>query len=134
MNDPDGPSHRLIEQRLRNRAMEALETLSKGDYGVREVGSVEYVEQFFDTIDDDAPWRWRDWTCFTPREVRALAEVQRLLTAACDATPEIQTDNEFITSGWPARIQPSAREALEEMRARGRFREDVEKERPSLPG
>jgi hypothetical protein len=29
------PSERLVEQRLRNRAMEALEALSEGNEGVR---------------------------------------------------------------------------------------------------
>jgi hypothetical protein len=133
MNDLEHPSRRLVEQRLRNRAMEALATISNGDSGVREVGLVEYVEQFFDVIDDDAPWHWREWTCFTSHEVKALAEVQRLLRAACVATPDAHTEDKFIGSGWPTRIQPSARQALEAMRARGRFREDVEEDRPSLP-
>jgi hypothetical protein len=44
---------------MRNRAMEALEALSDGDVGVRDVGVGEYVEQFFDVISDDIPWRWR---------------------------------------------------------------------------
>ena len=113
--------------------MEALDALSKGNDGVREVGLVEYVEQFFDVIDDAAPWHWQEWTCFTPGEVQALAEVQGLLRAACTATPEAQSEDEFINSGWPTRIQPGARKALEMMRARGYFREDVEEEHPSLP-
>jgi hypothetical protein len=108
MNDVEHPSQRLVEQRLRNRAMEALDALSKGDNGIREVGLAEYVEQFFDVIDDDAPWHWREWTCFTPHEVQALAEVQRLLRAACTATPDAQSEDQFISSGWPTRIQPSA--------------------------
>lgn len=64
---------------MRNRAMEALEALSEGDSGVRSVGVVEYVEQFFDVISDDIPWRWRGWSCFTTEEVEALDEVLRLL-------------------------------------------------------
>ncbi|WP_200211092.1 hypothetical protein [Micromonospora coerulea] len=133
MNDVEHPSQRLVEQRLRNRAMKALEALSKRDNGVRGVGLVEYVEQLFDVIDDDVPWHWREWTCFTPHEMHALAEVQRLLRAACTATPDAQSEKQFIGSGWPIRSQPSARQALEAMRARGRLREDVEEERPSLP-
>jgi hypothetical protein len=88
--DIDRPSERLVEQRLRNRAIEALETLSDGDRGVRAVGVVEYVEQFFDVIDDVAPWHWREWTCFTAHEVQALAKVQQVLTEACAATPQIR--------------------------------------------
>ena len=128
------PSQRLVQQRLRNRAMEALETLSDGDEGVRAVGAAEYVNEFFDVIDDWAPWHWKEWVCFTPEEVAALDEVQQSLLAACAATPRLCSEEEFIDSGWPARIRPFAAGALELMRARGRFREDLEEDQPSLPG
>ncbi|MCW2761738.1 MAG: hypothetical protein JWR85_1939 [Marmoricola sp.] len=118
---------------MRNRAMEALEALSEGDSGVRTLGVGEYVEQFFDVISDDIPWHLREWSCFTTEEVGALDEVLRLLNAACAATPQIDTEDEFIASGWPARLQPPAARALGLMRARGRFREDVEEESPSDP-
>lgn len=116
---------------MRNRAMEALVASSEGDLGVRNVGNGEYVEQFFDVISDDIPWHWRDWSCFTPEEVERLAAVHGLLKAACAATPRIETDDDFIASGWPGRIQPAARTALDMMEARGRFREDVEEDAPS---
>jgi hypothetical protein len=46
--------------------------------------------------------------------------------------PHITTDDDaFIASGWPGRIQPAARRALDVMQARDRFREDVEEETPS---
>jgi len=131
VDDNERPSERLVEQRMRNRAMEALEALSEGDSGVRSVGVGEYVEQFFDVINDDIPWHWRDWSCFTPEEVERLDEVHGLLKAACDATPLIDTDDDFIASGRPVRIQPAARKALDVMRTRGRFREDVEEDAPS---
>lgn len=111
--------------------MEALEALSEGDTGVRSVGVDEYVEQFFDVISDDIPWRWREWSCFTKKEVQALDEVLQLLNAACAATPQIDTEDDFIASGWPARLEPPAARALGLMRARGHFREDVEEDKPS---
>lgn len=37
---------------------------------------MEYVEEFFDVINDRAPWHWQEWSCFTPDEVRALNVVQ----------------------------------------------------------
>ena len=99
---------------------------------MRSVGVGEYVEQFFDIINDDLPWRWRTWSCFTVDEVDRLDAVHSLLVAACDATPHITTDvDAFIASGWPSRIQPAALDALSAMRERGRFREDVEEDDPS---
>lgn len=132
VDEPERPSNRLVEQRLRNRTMEALVALSDGDAGVRRLGVGEFVEQFFDSINDDSPWHWRDWSCFPPEEVERLDAVHGLLKAACAARPYITTDdNYFIASGWPGRIQPAAREAPDVMQARGRFREDAEEETPS---
>jgi hypothetical protein len=133
MNAADQPSQRLVEQRLRNRAIEALDTLADGDDGVRATGVVEYVEEFFDVIDDDAPWHWKGWPIFTPEEVTAIDEVQQQLLEACAATPGVLATEEFISTGWPTRIQQYAIEAVALMRARGRFREDVEEDQPSLP-
>jgi hypothetical protein len=128
------PSERVVEQRLRNRVMEALEPLAKGADGVHEVGVAEYVEQFFDVISDDRPWDWRTWSCFTPAEVDGLDEVHRLLVAACDATPGVNAPNDFIASGWPDQIKPTAAAVLNFMKSRGRFSEDVEETEPSQPG
>ena len=55
MTDRDQPSERLVEQRLRNRAIEALEARAAGDDGVRAMGTSEYLNLFFDTIDDEIP-------------------------------------------------------------------------------
>jgi hypothetical protein len=134
MGDRDHPSERLVLQRLRNRVMESLEVLADGDEGVRALGNGEYFEQFFDTINDDAPWRWRAWSTFTSAEVAALEKVLRVLLDACAATPRVCGDDEFIASGWPGRIEPIAGTTLALMRARGRFHEDHEEDAPSITG
>ncbi|MEJ3656029.1 hypothetical protein WEH80_23990 [Actinomycetes bacterium KLBMP 9759] len=132
MQDTEQPSERLVMQRLRNRVIEALETFGDGAAGVRQVGTVEYVEQFFDIIDERSPWNWRRWSCFTADEVIALDEVHALLVATCDATPGIVDDDAFIETGWPVRIQPPAARALKLLRDRGRFSEDHEEDEPSV--
>lgn len=111
--------------------MDALVALSEGDTGVRSVGVNEYVEQFFDVINDDVPWAWRAWSCWTAEEIDRLGAVHGLLRAACAATPRHDTDDEFIASGWPGRIQPAAIAALGLLEARGRFSEDAEELAPS---
>lgn len=127
----DRPSERIIEQRLRNRAIEALGVLAEGDVGVRAVGNVDYINGFFDLIDDDVSSEWRNWSTLTSAEVSALDKVQRLLLEACVGTPQVCSDDEFIASRWPARIRPVAAEALALMRPRGSFHEDREEESPS---
>jgi hypothetical protein len=130
VQDPDQPSERLVEQRMRNRAMESLIAPSEGDAGVRSVGAGEYVNQFFDVIDDDIPWHWREWSCFTP-ESRASMRCIGCSRRRGAATPQILSDDDFIESGWPAMLQPAARLALNIMSGRERFREDVEEMSPS---
>jgi hypothetical protein len=127
----DRPSERLVDQRVRNRVMEVLEPLAEGDEGVRSRGNAEYVNGFFDFIDDKAPGDWRTMSTLVPAEVAALDEIQRLLLDAVAATGQICSDDDFIASGWPERIRPVAAEALNLMRRRGRFSEDHEEETPS---
>ena len=112
--------------------MEALEPLSEGEAGVRSVGLNEYVEQFFDFVNDDARWPWRGMTTLTPEEVVVLGDVHGVLNAACSATPRM-SDDAFIESGWPAAIAPVAKQALDLMEARGRFSEEVEQGQPLRP-
>ena len=126
------PSERLVLQRMRNRAIEAIEAFVDGDDGVRAVGLDEYIESFFDIIDDQSPWHWRTWSVFTPDEVDALGLLHDLVLQACRETPTIIDDAEkFIGSGWPTRIQPLAKAALDLMTNRGRFSEVHEEPEPA---
>ncbi len=130
----DQPSERLVLQRMRNRVMEALDLLADGDEGVRSAGNAEYVNHFFDFIDDDVPLQWREWSTLTADEVAALDKVLRALLDACAETPAVCTDDEFIASGWPERVKQIAGAALALMRARGRFHEEYEEDSPSITG
>ena len=125
------PSDRLIDQRIRNRIMEALELLASGNAGVASVGTAEYFESFYDHIPHSEDGDMRPNAVITDEEKAALLEVRRVMDAACDATPAVMQAGEFISTGWPDRIQPVARTAHELMARRGRFREDREETEPS---
>jgi hypothetical protein len=127
------PSQRIIDQRVRNRTIDALEPLAGGNWGARTVGAVEYVEMFLDVVSEGPEsWpRWQDNPTYTEGEVAALTKVHDLLVQACEATAPIRDDQQFVASGWPRRIQPDAAEALALMLRRGRFSEDQEEEEPA---
>lgn len=97
------------------------------------MGSIEYINEFFDVIDDASPWGWRSWGCFTADEVQALDAVLQVVTAACEAMPQLVSEHDLAASGWPSRIGSAATSALLLMQSRGRFREDAEEDDPSLP-
>ncbi len=123
-------SARLVDQRIRNRVIECLEYLAKGNDGIRATGDVEYFESFFDWVADNRPWDWRANSAYTPAEVNAVDRVLATLLAAVEETHEMNTE-ESIASGWPQRIAPIARSALDLLVQRGRFAEDQEESAPS---
>ena len=125
------PSERLIDQRIRNRIMEAVETLADGDDGVRRDWPAEYFESFYDWIPHRSDGGMRPNSAITADEGALLLEVSAILDDACDATPGNMTADEFIATGWPKRIQPVALKALSLMRARSQFSEEQEEEAPS---
>ncbi|WP_135454760.1 hypothetical protein [Mycobacterium sp. DL99] len=119
------PSERIIEQRVRNRVMEAVEVLADGDDGVRTVGDCCYYNYFFDFIDDDITATWRDLSTLTPAEVRQLESLHDLVKMSLQTTNAMDAD-ELIASGWPVRIAAVARRTLETMQTRGRYDEESE--------
>lgn len=127
------PSERLIAQRLRNRIMEALLSLAEGTENIERWGASEYFEGFYDFVphrDDGGTW---PNSALTSEERALIAEVSILLDDACDATPGNVSADELIASGWPERIRPVARRALDAMLQRGRFDEEREEQEPSSP-
>ncbi|HKT53163.1 MAG TPA: hypothetical protein VJP88_01825 [Caulobacteraceae bacterium] len=104
--DESEPSVRLVEQRIRNRIMEEIWTLSQGDAGVLEAGLTEWFEAFFDWFPyegepDDNP-------AMTPEEAVAVREVCKLMQEAI-ADTDISRDptvDEVIRTDWPLRVAP----------------------------
>ena len=122
-------SERLLAQRLRNRMMEQLTCLV--DWQDRLTwGAAEYFNAFFDFFPDRPPLR--DNPALTEAEREALTSVLSLMAAAADGTPRDVTASELKASGWPQRVAPVARSALDLMSERGRFSDDLEELEPSV--
>jgi hypothetical protein len=119
---------------MRNRAIEAVQLLAQGDAGVRSVGANEWVNQFFDIVDDDSPGDWRSWAVWTREEVMCLGKVHDCLVDVCRRTPQVLNDEEFIAAGWPAGIADAARAAESTLLVRGRFSEEVGEVEPGRSG
>jgi hypothetical protein len=126
------PSDRLVEQRIRNRIMEAVLTLAQGDEGVRREWPGEYFESFFDFVPYGST-AWSSNTALNEREKAKLLELAGLVDQACDATRTLTDAEELIATGWPSKIQPLARQTLNLFLERGRFDEQKEEETPSSP-
>jgi hypothetical protein len=122
-------SHRLLEQRIRNRVLDALLLLADGEATVRGWGFAEYFEKFYDWFPCESPWD--PPSTMTAEEIAATRSVLALMNNALSATPKIMPDEEFVRSGWPERITPMAREAASVFLARGRFDEETEEDEPS---
>jgi hypothetical protein len=124
------PSPRLIDQRLRNRIIEQLQILSRGDECVKWEGP-EWVEGFFDYFPYDEGDRFRVNSAINPEECSVLQPVIRAMQDLIAMGAANLSEADFIASGWPKRIQPLAKAALGTLLTRGRFSEDFEQEEPS---
>jgi hypothetical protein len=122
------PSSRIVEQRLRNRMLECFEYLADGDEAVRTLGFKEYFELFFDQFPYDGAW---SLATLNDAEIRATQEVLDMMRIALEATPSSMTEEDFIQSGWPERVQPLAKCAVETFLRRGKSNEEAEEIEPS---
>lgn len=132
MTNDESASERLVAQRVRNRIMEEVWSLSKGDAGVRRAWSpTEWFETFFDLFPYEGEPTW--YPAMTSGEADAVRTVCKLmqLAVADPAVPKNPTIEQIIESGWPSRIAPFAQKALDLMLSRGRFSEEIEEEEPS---
>lgn len=117
---------RVLDQRNRNRLIDALEVLARGDEGVRAVWPSDYFEGFYDWVPPgEAPL---PNSAISREEAEKLMALRALLDRASGETPRLATAEELIETGWPGRIAPLARETLALMLARGRLGEDREEE------
>jgi hypothetical protein len=121
-------SERLLDQRLRNRMMEEMSALAEWEETL-EWGAGEYFNNFFDFFPDTPPLP--DNSTLSEDEREALTCVLLLMAEAANSTPRHVTTPQLRTSGWPQRIAPAARTALELMRVRGCFSEELEEVEPS---
>lgn len=127
-------SRRLVDQRVRNRIMDAMSWLAKGAVAVRRMSPQEFFEMFYDWVghEDDA-WRWpkRAPETMTPAEVDAVTNVLSVVNVAYEEIEDIADGTMVIASGWLERISPVAKAALDLMLIRGCFDEELEESEPS---
>jgi hypothetical protein len=133
MSEDEKPSERLVAQRVRNRIMEQIWGLSRGDVEVHETGPVEWFETFFDWFPYEGEPQW--YPAMTAEEENAVRTVCKLMQLALAdlAISKNPTVDQITNSGWPERIAPFAKKALDLMLARGRFSEEAEEVEPSTP-
>lgn len=120
-------SKRIIDQSLRNRIMEELLGLSECDANVALSEPDEWFESFFDLF----PYEGADyWACgaVSENEMVVLVPVVEAMQEASLEIPDGVTSEILISSGWPTRIAPMAKQALDVFLARGRFSEEVEED------
>lgn len=116
-------SEQLVAQRLRNRAIEQLESLAEGDAYVQHWGFNNYFNDFDFLVSDPVIW---PNSAMTPDEHDALAVVYVMMDAASLETPPLMADDAFVATGWPQRVAETAQNALAVFNVRGRSNEDEE--------
>ena len=137
MTEEVEPSERLVAQRVRNRIMEELWARSngRGDLTWSEWvgGPTEWFESFFDWFPYEGEADW--YPAMTSEEETAVRDVLISMQKAIadPSVPKSPTFEEIAISGWPDRVAPVAKKALDLLLVRGRFSEDEEEDEPSTP-
>ncbi|MGV2098300.1 hypothetical protein [Rhizobium sp. 21-4511-3d] len=126
-------SDRVVEQRWRNRVIEAVEVLARGNEGLIAVNYNEYFLGFYDCW-DDGQLLVRPNSAFSAEEEQAVNALGRMLEGITKDTLQFQSEAEYIRSGCAERIKPVAQHVLELFLSRGRFSEDYEEASPTLTG
>ncbi|WP_205928063.1 hypothetical protein [Rhizobium leguminosarum] len=104
-------SDRIIEQRWRNRIIEAIAVLSRGNEGLIEVNYNEFFGGFYDYW-HDGHLLVRPNSTITEEEERTIDALGRMLEAIRDETRHFQSEAEYLQSGCAERIKPVAQNAL----------------------
>lgn len=134
VGDPDEPSRRVVEQRVRNRIIEYLELASSFDAQQQYERDVPIAHIPYEVIN-----QWEDWVHKDPREGRDLsdvydgAEVESMCQfhAAWEDAASAVPDNYPPLSEVQAlpeweRLRETARSALSVFMMRGKMPEDHE--------
>jgi hypothetical protein len=80
MTNDERPTERLVAQRVRNRIMEQMLGLARGDAEVSEVGPDEWFETFFDWFPYEGEPTW--YPAMTTEEQTAVRAVCKLMQLA----------------------------------------------------
>ncbi|MBW6426131.1 hypothetical protein KX729_32760 [Rhizobium sp. XQZ8] len=101
-------SHRLIEQRLRNRMIEAIGVLARGNEGLIEFKYNEFFLKFYDLWDEGRLIVWPN-SAFTEEEEDAINALGRMLDDIMEETLHFQSEAEYLRSGCPKRVPGALR-------------------------
>jgi hypothetical protein len=127
------PSQRVILQRIRNRIIEHLETLSSIDAQLEYAAKVPYVYVPYELING-----WEDWVdsarpadfsapVFTGPECDAIERFHLEWDAAAEALPDDYPPlEEVLASSYWKSLQCAASSSLKVFKIRGRLPEDEE--------
>lgn len=115
-------SGRIVEQRLRNRMIEAIGILAQGNEGLIEVNYNEFFLRFYDLWDDGRLIAWPNST-FSEEEEDAVNALGWKLEEIMEETLHFRSETEYLQSGCAERIKPKAEEVLKLFLSRGRFSE-----------
>jgi len=121
----DQPSPRLIEQRVRNRVIETLETFAKIEANHLWFYLAEAVDDWDASNPPDLPPSFPA-PVYSPAETVALLQFVTAFNEFCDAWPRGVPESEAIRLPQWEHLVSHAKAALTELSRRGRLPEDRE--------
>ena len=118
-------SHKLLQQRIRNRIIDNLESFADPDW-VNKLGTDEIIEMWHDIMDNNETFEFFSEPVFTRKELNAIKKFHYLLMSSYKHIPTTWQQEELQNNNNWAELVKIAREVLDVFMSRGRFSEDRE--------
>ena len=118
-------SHKLLQQRIRNRIIENLESFAVTTF-IEQLGTDEIINMWYDNMDDEETFTFFTEPVYSKNEQNAIKRFHYLLESSYKKIPTTWQQEELQNNDHWAELEKTAKEELNIFMARGRFSEEQE--------
>jgi len=118
-------SQKLLQQRIRNRIIENLESFSNSTW-VNQLGTDEIINMWYDQMGEDESFEFFSEPVFANKEQNSIKKFHNLLESSYKNIPSTWKREELLENKEWLKLVETAKEELNVFIVRGRFSEEQE--------
>ena len=118
-------SKTLLQQRIRNRIIENLESFADPNW-VNQLGTNEIINMWYDHMDEEETFEFFSNPVFTTNEKNSIKRFHNLLESSYEKIPTTWKQEDLQGNTEWSKLVETAKEELRIFMERGRFSEEQE--------